>query len=120
MTRPTQSRAQASFNTVGETETEGSPAKTQPRVWEEQGSPAPEPQTKQPSPTNRYVQSPASRTPQPVLQGTRPAANPARPVQAVSEPQPKPASPLPQRQQTSHPPAPKPESATAPAPKKGH
>jgi len=27
---------------------------------------------------------------------------------------------LPQRQQTSHPPAPKPESATAPAPKKGH
>ena len=124
VTRPTQSRTQASFNAVEETETEGSPAKTQPRVWEEQGSPAPEPQTKQQSTTNRYVQSPASRAPQPTQQEARSSANPSRPVQAVSEQQPKPASPSPQRQQTpqqnSHPSAPKPESASAPAPKKGH
>jgi hypothetical protein len=120
VTHPMQSPTQSGFHTVGETETEGSPAKTQPRVWEEQGSPVPEPQAKQPSPANRYVQSPASRAPQPVQQGARPSANAVRPVQAASEPQPKPASPAPQRQQTPHPPAPKPESASAPAPKKGH
>jgi hypothetical protein len=122
VTRPTQSRTQSSFNTVGETETEGSPAKTQPRVWEEQGIPAPEPQTRQQSPANRNVQSSASRASQPPQQGMRPSANAARPVQAAGEPQPKPASPSPQRpqtpQQNSHPPAPKPESA--PPPKKGH
>jgi hypothetical protein len=121
VTRPMQSRTQASFNAVGETEREGSQTRTQPRVWEEQGSPEPEPQTKQQSPTNRYVQSSGSRA-QPVEQGARPSANPARPVPAASEPQPRPASPSPQRQQTpqqnSHPPAPKPESGIAP--KKAH
>jgi FecR protein len=119
VTRPMQSPTQSGFHTVGETETEGSRARTQPHVWEEQGSPTPEPPPRQQSPRNRNVQSSASRATQAPQQGMRPSANPARPVQAPSELQPKPA-PSPQRQQTPHAPAPKPESASAPAPKKGH
>jgi hypothetical protein len=122
VTRPMQSRTQASFNTVREAEAAGSPAKTQPRVWEEQGTPEPEPQTRQQSPASRNVQSSPSSAPLRAPQGTRPSASPVRPVQTASEPQPKPATPSLQRQQTpqqnSHPPAPKPESA--PPPKKGH
>jgi hypothetical protein len=123
MTRPTQSRAQASFNTVGETETEGSPAKTQPRVWEEQGTAEPEPQTSQQSPGNRSEQSHPSRpaqqgAPRQAQQWSHPSAQSVAPVRGTSEQQPKPASTSPQRQQTPHPSAPKPESA--PAPKKGH
>jgi uncharacterized protein DUF6600/FecR-like protein len=116
VTRPTQSQTQTGFHTVGETETEGSPAKTQPRVWEEQGSPVPEPQTRQQSPGNRNVQSFTSRAPQPsgqpqTRQGVRSSTQPVAPVRATSEPQAKPASAVPQRQPTPHPPAPKPESA---------
>jgi hypothetical protein len=115
VTHPAQSHTQASFHTVGETETGGSPAKTQPHVWEEQGSPVPEPQTKQQSPGNRNVQSSASRAAQ---QGSQPQAQqglhsstqPVAPGRATSEPQAKPASAVPQRQQTPHPPAPKSES----------
>ena len=129
--RPIPSQTQAGFHTLGETESQGSPARTQPRVWEEQGSPVPEPQaerqTRQQSPGSRNVQSSASRaagqgTRQPAQQGARSSASPARPVQPASEQQPKPASPPPQRQQTPqqapHPPTPKPETASAP--KKGH
>jgi len=125
VTRPTQSQTQSGFHTAGDTETEGSPAKTQPRGWEEQGSP--EPQTRQQSPANWNVQSYASHgpqqgPPQPAQQGARPSANPARPVQTAGEPQPRPAPPSSQRQQTpqqtAHPPAPKPESGSPP--KKGH
>jgi hypothetical protein len=117
VTRPSQSQSQAGFHTVGETETEGTPAKTQPRVWEEQGSPAPEPQTRQQSPGNRNVQSSASRAAQPgaqpqTQQGMHSSTQPVAPVRATSEPQAKPASASPLRQQSPHPPAaPKPESA---------
>jgi hypothetical protein len=115
VTHPAQSHTQASFHTVGETETEGSPAKTQPHVWEEQGSPAPEPQTKQQSPGSRNVQSSASRAAQQgsqpqTQQGLHSSTQQVAPVRATSEPQAKPASAVPQRQQTSHPPAPKSES----------
>jgi hypothetical protein len=124
VTRPTQSQTQAGFHTAVEKETEGSPARTEPRVWEEQGSPAPEPQTKQQSPGNRNVQSSASRPPQHgaqqrTPQGLHSSTQPVAPVRPTSEPQARPVSPSPQRQpapqqtpqQTSHPPAPKPESA---------
>jgi hypothetical protein len=121
--RPMQSQTQGGFHTFGETETEGSSAKTQPRVWEEQGTPEPEPQTNTQSQRNRNTQSYASRPAeqgprQPAQQGMRSSANPARTVPAASEQQPRTASP--QRQQTSRPPAPKQESVSAPAPKKGH
>ncbi len=120
VTRPIQSQTQAGFHTVVETGTEGSPSKIQPRVWEEQGSPAPEPQTRQQSPGNRNVQSSAPRPPQQgtqqrTQQGLHSSAQPVAPVRATSEPQAKPALPSPQRQptpqQTPHRPAPKPESA---------
>jgi hypothetical protein len=116
VTHPAQSHSQASFHTVGETETEGSPAKTQPHVWEEQGSPVPEPQTKQQSPGSRNAQSSASRAAQQgsqpqTQQGLHSSTQPVAPVRATSEPQAKPASAVPQRQQTPHPPAPKSESA---------
>jgi hypothetical protein len=126
VTRPMQSRTQSSFNSVGETGTEGSAAKTQPRVWEEQGTPESERQTNTPSPRNRNTQSYASRPAeqgarQAVQQGARSSANPVRRVQAPSEQQPRTPTP-PQRQQTPqptpHPPATKPETAIAP--KKGH
>jgi hypothetical protein len=115
VTHPAQSHTQASFHTVGETETEGSPAKKQPHMWEEQGSPAPEPQTKQQSPGSRNVQSSASRAAQQgsqpqTQQGLHSSTQQVAPVRATSEPQAKPASAVPQRQQTSHPPAPKSES----------
>jgi hypothetical protein len=125
--RPTQSQTQAGFHTFGETETEGSSAKTQPHVWEEQGTPEPEPQTNPLSQRNRNAQSYASRpaepgSRQPAQQGSRSFAQPVAPVRSTSEQQPRPASPPPQRQQTpqqtAHPSAPKPE--TAPPPKKGH
>jgi hypothetical protein len=126
LTRPMQSHTQSSFNTVGETETQGSPSKTQPRVWEEQGTPEPEPQTNTPSPGTRNMQSYASRpsgqrAPQPAQQGSHSSANPARPMQAPSEQQPRTPTPLQRQQipqQVPRPPAPKPE--TAPPPKKGH
>ncbi len=122
VTRPMQSQTQSGFHMVGVTETEGSPAKTQPRVWEEQGTAAPEPQTKQQSPVNRNAQSSASRLPQQgtqqrMQQAAHSSTLPVAPVRATSEPQAKPASPSPQRQQTPqqqvpHPPAaPKAESA---------
>jgi hypothetical protein len=115
VTHPALSHSQASFHTVGETETGGSPAKAQPRVWEEQGSPVPEPQTKQQGPGNRNVQSSASREaqqgPQPQTQrGLHSSTQPVAPVRATSEPPAKPASAVPQRQQTPHPAAPKSES----------
>jgi len=114
--RPTQSHSQASFHTVVETETGGSSAKTQPRVWEEQGTPVPEPQTSQQSPGNRNEQSSASRTAQPgarqqTQQGMHSSPQPVAPVRQTTEPQAKPAPAAPQRQQTPHPPAPKPGSA---------
>ncbi len=113
--RPMQPQTQAGFHTVVQTESEGNQAKPQPRVWEEQGTPEPEPQTSQQNPGNRNVQSYASRAPQqgtrqPVQQGARSSAQPVAPVRATSEQQAKPAPVAPQRQQTSHPPAPKPES----------
>jgi len=121
VTRPMQLPTQTGFHTVVEKETEGSPAKTQPRVWEEQGTAVPEPQTRQQSPGNRNVQSSAfSRPPQQgtqqrTQQAVHSSTQPAAPVRTTSEPQAKPASPLPQRQptplQTAHPPAPKLESA---------
>jgi hypothetical protein len=123
LTHPTQSQTKAGFRMVGVTETEGSPAKTQPRVWEEQGTAAPEPQTRQQqSPGNRNVQSSASRPPQQgtqqrMQQGLHSSTQPVAPVRATSEPQAKPALPSPQRQPTPHPPAPKPESAPS-APRK--
>ena len=128
VTRPTPSPTQAGFHTGGVTEIEGSPAKTQPRVWEEQGTAVPERQTSlQQSPGNRNVQSSPSRSPQQATQqrtqqGLHSSAQPVAPVRATSEPQVKPALPSPQRQQTpqptSHQAAPKPESALPP--KKGH
>jgi len=128
VTRPMPSPTQAGFHTGGVTEIEGSPAKTQPRVWEEQGTAVPERQTSlQQSPGNRNVQSSPSRSPQQATQqrtqqGLHSSAQPVAPVRATSEPQVKPAWPSPQRQQTpqptSHQAAPKPESA--PPPKKGH
>jgi len=120
VTRPMQSPTQAGFHTGGLTEMEGSPAKTQPRVWEEQGTAVPEPQTRQQSSGTRNVQSSASRPPQQgaqqrTLQGLHSSTQPAAPVRVTSEPQAKPASPSPQRQptpqQNAHPPAPKLESA---------
>jgi hypothetical protein len=123
LTHPTQSQTKAGFRMVGVTETEGSPAKTQPRVWEEQGTAAPEPQTRQQQgPGNRNVQSSASRPPQQgtqqrMQQGLHSSTQPVAPVRATSEPQAKPALPSPQRQPTPHPPAPKPESAPS-APRK--
>ncbi len=125
--RPMQSPTQSGLRTIGETEREGTPAKAEPRVWEEQGTPEPEPETKQQSPANRNPQSSASRAAQPRAQqqmqpGLHSPTQPATPVRGTSEPQAKPALPSPQRQQTppqtQHPPAPKPESA--PPPKKGH
>ncbi len=124
VTHPMQSQTQTGFHTVVPTEAEGNPAKTQPRVWEEQGTAEPEPQTSQRSPGNQSEQSHASRpaqpgAPQPTQQWSHPSARPAAPPRGTSsEQQSRPASPPPQRQQTPHPPAPKPESA--PAPKKGH
>ena len=124
VTHTMQSQTQTGFHTVVPTEAEGSPAKTQPRVWEEQGTAEPEPQTSQRSPGNQSEQSHASRSAGPgaseqTRQWSHPSARSVAPVRGTSsEQQPKPASPVPQRQQTSHPPAPKPESA--PPPKKGH
>ena len=123
VTHPMQSQTQTGFHTVVPTEAEGSPAKAQPRVWEEQGTAEPEPQTSQRSPVNQSEQSRTSRpaqqgAPRPTQQWSHSSAQPAAPVRATSEQQPKPTWPVPQRQQTSHPSAPKPESA--PPPKKGH
>jgi hypothetical protein len=120
VTRPMQSQTQAGFHMGGATEMEGSAAKTQPRVWEEQGTAVPEPETRQQSPANRNVQSSASRPlqqgiPQRPQQGLHSSTQPVAPVRMTSEPQAKPAPPTPQRQptpqQNPHPPAPKAESA---------
>ncbi|MGB6402985.1 MAG: DUF6600 domain-containing protein [Candidatus Sulfotelmatobacter sp.] len=121
VTRPVQSQTQGGFHTVVPAEAEGSPAKTQPRVWEDQGSAEPEPQTSQQSPGNRSEQSHASRpaqqgAPRQAQQWSHPSAQPLAPVRGTSEQQARPASTSAQRQQTPHPSAPKPESA--PAPKK--
>ncbi len=122
-TRPMQSQTRTGFHTVAPTEAEGSPAKTQPRVWEEQGTAEPEPQTSQRSPGNQSEQSHASRpahqgAPRPTQQWSHPSPQSVAPVRATSEQQPKPAPTSTQRQQTPHPPASKQESA--PPPKKGH
>jgi hypothetical protein len=101
-----------------------SPAKTQPRVWEAQGTPEPE---------KSAPAQPENRDAQPSQQWSHPLAKPVAPVQEKNEQQQKeqeqkfstwqqqkPASPPVQRQQNSHPPAPKPAPAPAPAPKKGY
>ncbi|MFZ0299457.1 MAG: hypothetical protein WAM13_13995, partial [Candidatus Sulfotelmatobacter sp.] len=72
---------------------------------------------------NQSEQSHASRpaqqgAPRQTQQWSHPSAQSMAPVRETSEQQPKPASTSPQRQQTPHPPALKPESA--PPPKKGH
>ena len=123
VTRPMQSQTQTGFHTAVPTEAEGNAAKTQPRVWEEQGTAEPEPQTSHRSPGNQSEQSHASRpaqqgAPRQTQQWSHPSAQSMAPVRETSEQQPKPASTSPQRQQTPHPPALKPESA--PPPKKGH
>ncbi|MGB6330774.1 MAG: DUF6600 domain-containing protein [Candidatus Sulfotelmatobacter sp.] len=123
MTRPAQSQTQVGSHTIGQTDAESPGVKPLPRVWEEQGTPEPEPQTNRQSSVNRNMPSYPSRGSQP---GTRPTApqglhspaQPVAPVRGTSEQQVRPAPAPPQRQQSSRPPAPKQE--TTPPPKKGH
>ncbi|MGA8500809.1 MAG: DUF6600 domain-containing protein [Candidatus Sulfotelmatobacter sp.] len=120
-TRPAQPETQTGFHAVGQAGVESDGAKSQPRVWEEQGTPESEPQTSQQSPGNRSEQSHASRpaqqaAPRQPQQWSHPSAQPLAPVRGTSEQQARPASTPQQHQQTPHPPAPKPESA--PPPKK--
>jgi len=132
--RQPQSQTQDGFRPSGQTNAGSSQEKPQPRVWEAQGTPEPEKSTQEPG--NRNAQSSGSRAPQqgtqqPAQQWSHPLAKPVAPVQERNEQQQKeqeqkfstwqqqkPASPAPQRQQNTHPPAPKPESGSAP--KKGH
>ena len=123
VTRAAQSQTQVGPHMIGQTDAESTGVKPQPRVWEEQGTPEPEPQTNPRNPTNRNMPSYPSRgsqqiTRQPAQQVSHSPAQPGAPVRGTSEQQARPASPPPQRQQAPHPPAPKPESA--PPPKKGH
>lgn len=120
----TQTQTQDGFRSFTPAGGADSPAKTQPRVWEAQGTPEPE---------KSAPAQPENRNAQPSQQWSHPLAKPVAPVQQGNEQQQKeqeqkfstwqqqkPASPPPQRPQNSHPPAPKPAPAPAPAPKKGY
>jgi hypothetical protein len=116
LTRQTQPQSQAGFHSIAEADAGSTtPARPQPRVWEEQGTP--EAEKSDPSePESRTVQTSASRlqqqgSQQATQQASRPLVRPVASMQGRSEPQQKPASPPPQRQQNSRAPAPRPESA---------
>ncbi len=116
LARQSQPQSQNGFHPLGEGDAGSTQAKPQPRVWEEQGTPEPEKST-QSEPGNRSAQPSASRPQQqgfqqPAQQVSRPQVRPVSVQERKdNEQQQKPASPAPQRQQNSHPPAPKPESA---------
>lgn len=98
------------FRSFGQSDGGTNQAKTQPRVWEAQGTPEPEKSTQA---------QPQNRSAQPAQQRSHPLAKPVAPVQQANvqqqrDPQPKPAA-APVPKQTSHPPA---ESHSSPA-KKG-
>jgi len=128
--RQPQAQTQDGFRPFGQSNAASSQGKTQPRVWEEQGTPEPEKSAPEkgnaPSSGSRAAQQ---GTQQPAQQWSHPLARPVAPVQPRNEQQQKeqeqkfstwqrqrPASPPPQRQQNSPPPAPRQESS----PKKGH
>jgi hypothetical protein len=109
-----QPQSRTGFHSFAESDAESNSAKPQPRVWEEQGSAEPEPQSRT-SPQvsgNRNQLSSASRPSQGAQPWSRPSARQVAPAIGATETR-KPASPPAQRQQTAHPLAPKPESASA-------
>ena len=126
-----QPQSQDGFRSFGPPNSGSNQPKAQRRVWEEQGTPEPEPSTP-PQPGNGNAQPAGSRAPQQgaqnIQQWSHPLAKAVAPVQERNEQQQKeqeqkfsnwqqqrPASPPPQRQ-PSPPPAPQQGSA----PKKGH
>ena len=119
-----QSQAQNGFHSFASRMPESNQAKPQPRVWEAQGTPEPEPEKHQRPRTGACNHPPRMRPQQgakhPAQQGSHPQAKPVAAGSAAQQQQSsssrKPASPSPQRQPNSHPPAPQPETA----PKKGH
>jgi hypothetical protein len=115
----TQSQPQSGFRAFGDANAEGGQAKPQPRVWEAQGTPEPEPTAQT---ANRNTQSPGNA--RPAQSSSHPPARPVAPVQersmqpqeqrfANSQPQ-RPATPTPPKQENSHPA----KQQSAPAPKK--
>ena len=124
-----QPRVQSEFQPVSSQNTGNNQAKPQPRVWEAQGTPEPEPTQSRPESRNAQT-SGNSRSPQragqPAQPGSRPVAKPVSAVQtrrgdepprepepksgSAQQPKPTPAPPAP-RQQNSHPPASHPVSA---------
>jgi hypothetical protein len=113
-------RSQGGVHSFGEADAESNPTKSQPRVWEAQGTGEPEPESKTSAqgPRNRNQPSSAARTsPQGTMPSLHPAAARVTPARGTTETQ-KSASTPAQKQQTPHPAAPKLESGTAP--KKGH
>jgi hypothetical protein len=113
--RQPQPQSQDGFHSFGQGDAESSQSKPQPRVWEAQGTPEPE-KSAQAQPQNRSAQASGSRASQPgaaqpAQQGPHSLAKTAAPVQERNEQPQKPASAPQQRQQSSHPPVPKQESA---------
>jgi hypothetical protein len=116
--------AQGGVHSFGEAAGVSGQAKTQPRVWEEQGSPEVEKNSRQ-EPGKRNPQASGSRAvkqaaPQaqartvakPVAAAQEKNESPKEVEQKTSNSQPqRPAVAVPQKQQNSHPPAPKVESA---------
>jgi hypothetical protein len=118
MTRQPQSLG--GFHSTGDADAESNQTKPQPRVWEAQGTVEPEPESKASpqGPGNRKQQPSGSRSSQQVAQpSSHPSVRPVTQTARATETQ-KPASAPSQKQQNSHPPAPKAESGSAT--KKGH
>jgi len=118
MTRQPQSLG--GFHSTADADVESNQAKPQPRVWEAQGTVEPEPESKASpqGPGNRKQQPSGSRSSQQVAQpSSHPSVRPVTQTARATETQ-KPASAPSQKQQNSHPPAPKAESGSAT--KKGH